>query len=39
LLDRQIRLQSGEEVRIEGETPAQSYLATPMVNIFNNLYK
>jgi hypothetical protein len=39
LLDRQIRLQSGEEVRIEGETPAQSYLATPMVHIFNNLYK
>jgi hypothetical protein len=24
LLDRQIRLQSGEEVRIEGETPARS---------------
>ncbi|VDI73036.1 vacuolar protein sorting-associated protein 51 homolog isoform X1 [Mytilus galloprovincialis] len=30
LLDRQIRLQSGEEIKSEGETAAQAYLATPM---------
>lgn len=31
LLDRQIRLQLGETIKDEGESPAEAYLATPMV--------
>lgn len=37
ILDRQIRLQMGEDIKDEAESLAEAYLATPMVSLGDTL--
>lgn len=37
VLDRQIRLQMGEDIKDEAESLAEAYLATPMVSLGDTL--
>lgn len=37
VLDRQIRLQMGEDIKDEAESLAEAYLATPMVSLRDTL--